>query len=422
MRRIALLCPTGWDRATLARTTGPIRGRFTIIPIGDDAEHDPASFDANAFIDATLAQCRDSPVDGVTSSSDYPGILVSAFVAQELGLPGPSPKAVLTSSHKYYARLAQTSAAPEATPRFGLIDPDDFNERSLPLSFPFFVKPVKSWFSQYAGLMQSFEQLVGYVESDGLRRQLDDFTRPFNDLLRRHGGFRIDGGYLIAEEVLTGRQVTLEGYVSGTDVESIAIVDSIMYGQTLSFRYFGYPSAFVSREVATRMLDIAARVITVIGFQDGVFNIEFMYNEDLDTVHIIEINPRMCAQFADMMEAVTGVNTYETLCALAVGDEPLPGVGGPYEVAASFALRSFRDAVVEAAPNDATLATLQQLFPVTAVQSFYQVGDLLSDSDFEFDGISYRYAVLNMAGVSWRRLFEDQAAAVDLLGFRLRTI
>ena len=269
--------------------------------------------------------------------------------------------------------------------------------------------------------MQSFEQLVGYVESVGLRRQLDDFTRPFNDLHRRHGDF----GWvvaLIAEEVLTGRQVTLKGYVSGTDVQSIAIVDSIMYGQTLSFRYFGYPSAFVSRKVATRMLDIAARVMTVIGFQDGVFNIEFMYNEDLDTVHIIEINPRMCAQFADMMEAVTGVNTYETLFALAAGDEPLPGVGGPYEVAASFALRSFRDAVVEAAPNDATLATLQQLFPVTAVQSFYQVGDLLSDSDFEFDGISYRYAVLNMAGVSWRQLFEDHAAAVDLLGFRLRAI
>jgi hypothetical protein len=422
VRRVALLCPNGWDRATLARKTGPLRSRFSVIPIGDDIEHDPASFDANAFIDATVAQCRAILIDGVTSSSDYPGILVSSFVAEELGLPGPSPKAVLTSSHKYYARLAQAMAAPEAAPSFGLVDPNALNSRSLPLTFPFFIKPVKSWFSQYAQVMQSFEQLVAYVESDGLRRQLYGFTRPFNDLLRRHDGFQIDGGYLIAEQLLTGRQVTLEGYSIDGRVGLIGIVDSIMYGHTLSFRYFGYPSGFISNEIATRMFDIAGRVMGVIGFDNGLFNIEFMYDENLDTVHIIEINPRMCGQFADMMEAVTGVNSYETLLSLAVGDEPLPGVGGQYNVAASFALRSIGDAVVEAAPTDANLATLRELFPITSVQSFYKAGDLLSDRDFEFDGVSYRYAVVNIAGTSWRRLFEDQSTVVSLLGFSLRAI
>jgi hypothetical protein len=422
MRRIGLLCPTEWDRGTLARTTGPIADRFTVVPIGEDAEHDPESFDANEFIDAAVTRCRDDPVDGVTSSSDYPGILVSAFVAQELGLPGPSPTAVLTSSHKYYARVAQTAAAPEATPRFGLIDPADLNERALPLSFPFFVKPVKSWFSQYAQQVQSFEQLTGYVMAHGLRRQLTTFTRPFNDLLRRHGGFDVDGSLLIAEEVLVGRQVTLEAYVFASRVEPVGIVDSVMYGHTLSFRYFGYPSTFISTEVATRMLDLAARVMTWIGFEDGLFNIEFMYNEEHDTVHIIEVNPRMCAQFADMMESVNGVNTYETLFSLAAGDEPLPGLGGRYNVAASFALRHFGDARVEAAPTASMLTTLQELLPVTAAHSFYEPGELLSSSDFEFDGISYRYAVINLAGETWARLFEDFSSALALLQFRMSAV
>jgi hypothetical protein len=43
------------------------------------------------------------------------------------------------------------------------------------------------------------------------------------------------------------------------------------------------------------MLDIAALVMGVIGFDNGSFNIKFMYDETLDTVHIIEVNPLGCA-------------------------------------------------------------------------------------------------------------------------------
>lgn len=141
------MCPTAWDAAQLP---GLQRLSYDLETYGDDVEHNPGAFDADRFIAEAVEHLRASGVDGVTSSGDYPGCLVAAFIARELGLPGPEPESVLRCSHKYYARLAQQAAVPEATPRFERIDPDAFDQDSLTLSFPLFVKPVKSWFSQYA--------------------------------------------------------------------------------------------------------------------------------------------------------------------------------------------------------------------------------------------------------------------------------
>lgn len=420
MRRIALLCPNEWDREMLAQAPASPHTRFTVKPFGEDGAMAPGGFEADRFIDELTVNLELDPVDGVTSSGDYPGILVSSFVTDALGLPGPSPTAVLQCAHKYYSRIAQSMAVPEATPRFGLLHPDAIAVDALPMGFPFFVKPVKSSFSQFARRVDNWQDLIEYCASIGLREHLTTIVRPFNDLLRRHGGFDIDGGWLIAEEVLFGRQVTFEGYIFGSRLEIVGIVDSIMYGRTLSFRYFGYPSTFVSAGVAARMRDVAERVLTWIGFDNGLFNIEFMYNESIDTIHIIEINPRMCGQFADLMEAVRGVNTYDVLLSLAAGLEPLPGLSGDYDVAASFALRHFGDAEVQEVPTQPVVSTLRELYPLLSLHSFYVPGQLLSDSAYEFDGTSYRYAVVNIAGTDWTGLFADFAQVEASLGFRLR--
>ena len=118
---------------------------------------------------------------------------------------------------------------PRATPRFALIDPDDLDEGSLALPFPLFVKPVKSWFSQYARRVDTFEELQRFVCSPGVRAHLATFVRPFDQLLARYSGFTFHGGYMLAEELLTGHQVTLEGFVQGGAMSIVGIVDSVMY-------------------------------------------------------------------------------------------------------------------------------------------------------------------------------------------------
>src|SRR5439155_20464149 len=83
-------------------------------------------------------------VHGVFSTDDYPGTALAAVVAERLGLPGPSARAVLLAQHKYCARMIGRREVPESTPDFALAS------RARPElleSGPVFVKPTKSFFS-----------------------------------------------------------------------------------------------------------------------------------------------------------------------------------------------------------------------------------------------------------------------------------
>jgi hypothetical protein len=109
----------------------------------------------------------------------------------------------------------------------------------------------------------------------------------------------------------------------------------------------------------------------------------------------------MCGQFADLMQAVNGTNTYEILVALAAGDQPPPvrrrnRANSP--VAASFVLRRFTDARVRRVPPESHVQRIRERYAITSFKPLYRRGQRLSDQDLERDGYSYRYAVINMAG------------------------
>lgn len=136
-----------------------------------------------------------------------------------------------------------------------------------------------------------------------------------------------------------------------------------------------------------------------IGFNHGLFNVEMFYDAQTNAIYIIEINPRMCPQFADLMEKVNGVNTYEIALAIASGTPPTIHRAAPkYRAATSFKLRIFEDHLVEAVPNAAELAAFSARFPDARLKVLCSEGRRLSDG--LQDGKSYRYAVLNLGGES----------------------
>lgn len=414
---VVLISPNVWDRAQIPPLIDASRLPYKVQSYGPDLEHSLEVLDADAFIRRAVDDLSAMKVRGVTSSSDYPGCLLASFVAQELGLPGPDPRSLLLCSHKYYARLAQSAAVPEATPQFRLLNPRATPFRDFDLPFPVFVKPVKSWFSQFARRVESFEEMRAFLTSPGVATHLRDFVRPMNQLLARYPDFEVDAGYMLAEEVLTGQQVTLEGLVTQGRVIVVGIVDSVMYARSNSFEHFDYPSS-LAPEVAERMRLLSERAMSHVGFDQGLFNVEFIYDSVADSIGIVEINPRMCGQFADLMGAVNGTNTYELLFALAVG-ATIPPVrpGGTHRLGTSYVLRHFQDAVVVRAPDLTTVAERAGPASVTLVSAFYGDGDRLSDNDFESDGYSYRYAVVNVVADSPETLAEHLTIARNALTF-----
>lgn len=392
---IALICPTRWDREQLGRLSAIAEQQWRLRPYGPDPEADPASFDAWNFIEQAVAELATAQVVGVASSSDYPGCLVAAVIAHRLGLPGPSLVSVLRASHKYYSRLAQQTWVPEATPRFSLLDPSS-DAADFALPFPVFVKPVKSWFSQFAQRIDSQDDLRAYLVNPSLGVHLSEFVRPFNELLN-NAGFAYDAHHLIAEEVLDGHQVTLEGFVQDGVVTVLGIVDSFMYPGTASFEKFVAPS-MIDEAVAQRMASIARRIVLGLGLSSCLFNIEYIVNRASGSVHIVEINPRMCGQFADLMESITGINTYEVLAHVAAGRRPPEAVAGDFDRAVSYALRSFVDGQVTSIPGRRSEIQLGRACRLTLFVNYYSEGERLSATTKQFDGWSYRYAVANLAG------------------------
>jgi len=332
----------------------------------------------------------------VVSSGDFPGCIAAAAIAAELGLPAPKPETVLLCSDKYYSRLAQREVVPEATPTFSLIDREDLLKNQLRVEFPIFIKPVKSWFSVLARRVENIEELTAFLAQPTVKRFKSKYLYPFDRLMKTYTQYKSKRGHFLAEQIMEGSQVTIEGFAFHGTVEIISIVDSVMYPDTISFQRFEYPSS-LSEDVQDVMKSITKKVIRHIGFDNGLFNIEMFYNPETGLIQIIEINPRMVGQFADLMEKVDGTNTYEILLALCIGEKPIVRKAkGKFRVAASFALRSFEDKRVVRVPNERQVGKVKKLFPGTTVHMFFEAGEKLSDYEHEDDLQSYCYAAINM--------------------------
>ncbi len=423
-RTILVICPTHRDHRELPLLSPPgIKYLFHDYAStsledlicsgnGEDLAADPLD-----EIDAILAKVAGIKLAAVISTDDYPGSALAAVVAERLGLPGPSPEVTLICQHKYLSRLAQAKLAPEAVPSFALIDVADGAPLPDDLRFPLFAKPVKSFFSIGAEKVWSASELAALFSRWA---RLDQFFLPLDRMLERYAGATIGTQRLIAEGLLKGEQVTVEGYVYGGKAGIMGVVDSVMFPGTIAFSRFDYPSALPD-DVQARMGEIAARVIEGMGFDNGLFNIEMMYDADTDRVSIIEINPRMASQFADLYEKVDGTSSYTVLLDIAQGRAPrFTRRQGRYGFAASMVLRSFEDYVVAALPSEADIERLALVYPDIRVELHGAVGRKLS-AELQ-DGRSYRYGIVNLGGSDRADVLAQYEACRDRLGIVLQPL
>ncbi|MFL6649396.1 MAG: acetyl-CoA carboxylase biotin carboxylase subunit family protein [Sulfurifustaceae bacterium] len=424
MSKILFVCPTHRDYREIERLGLDQRHRFFFHDYASllleelVAAERPASAvvdDVRTEIQRLRAHYAAAGLDAVVSSDDYPGSTLASILAHALGLPGLDPRVNLRCQHKYYSRLDQRQHVPDAVPPFHLLD-----EHGLPspraLRYPVFLKPVKSFFSVGARRVDTAEDLLRDAWDASL---FEPFFQPFESLLADYAGLAL-GPRVIVEGLLEGMQVTVEGYAQGGEIRVIGVVDSIMYPGTRSFQRFEYPSALPD-SVQERMADIACKFVRGIGYDNALFNIEMMYDARTDAIHIIEINPRIASQFADLYEKVDGTNTYEVLLDLALGRRPaFRRRSGKHRFAASCVLRTFENATVAALPSAAEVARVQRLHPDVRVEILATQGRRLSQE--MQDGESYRYGIISIGGRDREDILATLAECRSHLTFGLAPI
>jgi hypothetical protein len=401
-KRILVLFPKEWDRLEFGRPE--YAARYEFFYAGFDLFRFPqnvrlASFDVFRFVNEVVARFRHARLDGVFSNNEYFGALIAAVVAEKLGLPGNDPRVVLTAQHKFYARRAFAEIAPEASPRYAAFPYAVRSREDLPFELPCFVKPVKATFSVLARRVDTFEELRRHLSFWPFEKYvIKRLVKPFNDLLPWYTDFRIDAHHMIAEELLHGVQVNLDGYVCQGNVRVLGVIDENMYPGTYAFRSFEYPSK-VPPEAQARMVALAEKVLAGMGYRHGFFNLELAWDPESGQMRMIEINPRMASQLTYLYEWVDGLSPYHMLLELAAGETPSAERTEPrFRHAASFALRKFDGKPLGAHPTPEQLERVRREYPEARLMLYTKRGASLA-REMKWLG-SYRYAVVNMGAAS----------------------
>jgi|CXWL01.1.fsa_nt_gi hypothetical protein len=418
--RLGLLFCYDWDTTGFAGLQA--QARF------DRAGFDLFSFPSNAnLIRFDLQRFADQQAQcgarrgwaGVVSHHEQFGALAAALVAEKLGLPGTAPEAVLAAQHKLHARRVLERVAPEANLRFAELDTGYGGDIPEGLAYPAFVKPVKAAFSVLARQVASRSELhahtrFGRRELWVIRRLVEPFERVMQARLPGAG----TAHRMMLEEPLPAStpQFNLDGWVFNGRVHALGVVDAVMYPGTQAFMRWEHPSRLAA-EVQQRALDVAQKFLAATGFRHGLFNMEFFFDATSGRLAVIEFNPRLASQFADLYRRVQGRDAHAISLALALGQDPaaLPRSEPSAGHAASLVYRTFTAGAAPAMPTPRQQARVAREFPDALLFCYPKAGHALA-RDFKWLG-SYRYGIVHLGGRDEQHLRERALQASTLLGW-----
>ena len=387
MRDIVVVCPQDRDLSMIEAAGLGASSRVHFA--GSDPDFTPCE------PRGVVREALTLPADGACGTKDRSALL-AAVIAAERDLPRPSIAAMLACMHKPTSRRLQREIVPEATPRFAVLDGDE-----PPLEPPFFVKPIVGRLSERARLVQSLADVPDRDENA-------EYANGFAEIAALAGVDRDFGGF-IAEELLAGAEVTLEGYVHGGATTVIGVTDSVKYPGTNSFQRFEYPSR-LPRGRLDELGAVAERLLPGLGFDGGFFNIEFFVG-DAGPAKVIEVNGRIASQFAPLVQALHGRSTYDALFVLACGEDPAWDAGEPDGVALSYVVRRFEDGYVEEVPE-----------PERGLEVLVRPGLRLSEQSGANDPASFRLAILYESGETREEAVERARRRAEALSFRLAPV
>lgn len=359
-------------------------------------------------------------VDAIVGYWDFPVTAMVPILCERHGLPSANLKGIATVEHKYWSRLEQQKVT-EEIPGFGLIDLDDPQATlSEHVSYPVWIKPIKSTSSEGAFRVEDGTQLQAALKEE--RKAVGRLGSTFNDVLEMidlpEEIAEIGGSACIVEEEASGDMLTVEGFSYNGRVEVYGVIDSHTYKGTSSFLRYQYPSR-LPEEVQDRIADVSCRVIEAVGLHHSTFNIEYFWNPETQRLNLLEINSRLSQSHAQLFQLVDGRPNHACLVDLALGREPeMPAQNGDFRTAATWFLRRFADGVVRRVPTQEEVKSLEQKYPGTTIQVEKKEGDRLSEGVAE-DSYSFVLAEIFTAGQSEEEMTETYNKVVDELNFEI---
>ncbi len=363
-------------------------------------------------------------VDAVCGYMDFPVSTMLPLICREFGVRSPSLEGLLKCEHKYWSRIEQKRIVPDHIPEFTAFDPfDDEALSKIELPYPFWIKPIKSSGSFLGFRINGEEDFAAAIPQ--IREQIGLISDPFSWVLEQVelppeiAG--VEAHYCMAEDIIGGRQCTLEGYSLDGRVEATGIVDSIRYENNVSFFRYEYPSS-LPYKIQDRMVRITEKLIPALGFDNSAFNIEYYWDREKDRIWLLEVNTRVSQSHADIFEKVDGASNQAISVDVALGRDPaFPYQRGEFPRGAKFFWRVFEDGIVRAVPTQAEIERVEREIPGTVVRPQVTPGMRLSEL-LEQDSYSYALCYLFIGGEDQKDLLDKYIRCQEILTFEIEAV
>lgn len=366
-------------------------------------------------------------IDAIIAQWDFPTSVLVPILCKDHGIPSPSVTSVLKCEHKLWSRIEQKKVIPEVVPRFCAVDPFAENPfDQVTLNYPFWIKPVKAFSSHLGFKIENFEQFENAIEEIKANiRQLGD---PFNEALAYADHLPDDikllgGNACIAEEIISGIQAAPEGTVFKGEYNVHGIISQPKSKFTdMLFDRLEYPSN-LPEHVHHQMIEVSKKFLEHIGYDNGCFNAEFMWDEKSDKLWLVEFNTRISQSHSEIFVMVDGMSNHEVALDIALGQRPsLLNRQGIAPVAAKcFIPYEHQDGIVKKVPSDSDILEIKKLFPNTDVKVDVREGQQLSELMHQ-DSFCYRLGTLYLAANNHEEIERQFQYCLQALPFEIERL
>ncbi len=416
--RVLILFDYDWDEQGFARLEPYYefdRAGFDLFSFPDNARL--INFNIERFVGHLIRRHKKRPYSAVLSNHEQFGALAAALFAEKTGLHGPSVLSILSAQHKLWMRTVLQEVCPQANVAFRPLNCDIGDRPPQETGWPLFVKPIKAAYSVLARncrSQQDLEELTRFSwhEKWVIRRLVE----PFDRLRRERLPQAPSAHRMLMEQSVSGLQFNLDGFFYQGRAHSLGMVDEIMYPKTQAFLRFHYPSRLTTT-VQERALNVAEQFLSRVGFDHSFFNMEFFIEDGTDEIKVIEFNPRLGSQLADLYGRVDGVDVFAMQLALAQGNDPrlVAKTQTDQTCAASFVFRKFDGAASPPELTSQAKAQFKQQFPDGLLFEFRK-SEVGLQREYKWLG-SHRYGVMHLGGKDANDLKENYLRACQLLGW-----
>lgn len=388
------------------------------------------SFSFNQLLDDArreLKRTTDSggSVDAIIAHWDFPTSVLVPILCKEYDIPTPSLESVLKCEHKYWSRLEQRKVIPDMVPDFCSVDP--FAEDPLSqvtLDYPFWLKPVKAFSSQLGFKIENEAQFHEAIKET--KERIQHFGDPFNEALEYADLpseiLQANGNTCIAEQIIAGVQGAPEGTVFQGEFNVHGVFDQPKDKGAALWDRLEYPSS-MPEGVQRRMIEACKKFLEHIGYDNGCFNAEFMWDEENDQLWLVEFNTRISQSHSEMFIMVDGMSNHEVAIDIALGQRPsMTNRQGQFPIAAKCMIpHTHEDAIVKRVPSQQELEQLKERFPGILVRLDIEPGVRLSELPNQ-DNYTYHIGTLYLGADTHEEIRERYHACLDALHFEFESV